>query len=219
MKHLKNSIGVLAVLMVLLPFASSCASQKALQDYKGEVRTLREERTQLKKENRGLRLQLDSYEVALADANSRLEAKPEPRDYPGLDALGVDYGTRGGNFVISLPSEITFPSGKADLTSKGKEALRVVAATLMGDHGGGEFWITGHTDNDPIRKSKWNSNRELSVFRAMAVLHYLVEESGVPDDQCVVAGHGEYMPLTPNDSATGKARNRRVEIVVRAPGN
>lgn len=219
MKHLKNSIGVIAVLMVLLPFASSCASRKALQDYQSEVRALREERTQLKKENRGLRLQLDNYEVALADANARLESAPEQREYPTLDELGVDYGLRGGNFVISLPSEITFPSGKADLTSNGKAALRAVASTLLADHGNGVFWIEGHTDNDPIKKSKWASNRELSMFRAMAVLHFLVEDTGILDDQCVVAGHGEYMPITENDSGAGKARNRRVEIVVHAPGN
>jgi chemotaxis protein MotB len=48
----------------------------------------------------------------------------------------------------------------------------------------------------------------------MAVLHFLVEECGVPDDQCVVAGHGQYEPIAANDSKSSKARNRRVEIVV-----
>ena len=50
--------------------------------------------------------------------------------------------------------------------------------------------------------------------RAMAVLHYLVENCGLSDDTCVVAGHGEYMPLAPNEDDASKARNRRVEIVV-----
>ena len=219
MNSVKNTIGILAGLMVLLPLASGCASKKALQDYQDEVRSLREEKTQLKKENRGLRLQLENYEVALADANSKASEAPQTMAYPKLDALGVDYGTRGGNFVISLPAEITFGSGKAELTSKGKEALRVVAKTLQADHGAGNYWIEGHSDNDPIKKSKWNSNRELSMFRALAVLHFLVEDTGIPDEQCVVAGHGEYMPLTPNDSAAGKARNRRVEIVVHTTGS
>ena len=54
----------------------------------------------------------------------------------------------------------------------------------------------------------------LSVARAMAVLHYLVESCGIPDDQCVVAGHGQYSPVAENSDNAGKARNRRVEIVV-----
>jgi chemotaxis protein MotB len=53
----------------------------------------------------------------------------------------------------------------------------------------------------------------------MAVLHYLVEETGVPDGQCVVAGWGEYRPVAANDTPTNKAKNRRVEIVVNQPGS
>lgn len=202
------------VTLAFLPLAFGCASQKVLQDYQDEVRALREERVQLKKENRGLRSQLDSYEMALADANAKLTEMPEVKDYAELDELGVDYGTRGGNFVISVPSEISFASGRADVTKQGKEALRVVARTLTGDYGGNVYWIEGHTDTDPIKKSKWGSNRELSWARAAAVHRFLVEECGVPDEQCVVAGHGEYRPIDSNDSKTGKARNRRVEIIV-----
>jgi len=194
--------------------SSGCASHKTLKNYQDEIRSLREERTGLKKENRSLHMQLDGYEVALADANAKVESIPEQKDYAALDELGIDYGTRDGNFVISVPAEVTFASGRADLTKKGKKALRVVANTLNTDYGDGEYWFEGHTDADPIKKSKWGSNRELSVARAMAVLHFLVEESGIPDEKCVVAGHGQYAPLASNDDKGGKARNRRVEIVV-----
>ena len=156
--------------------------------------------------------------MALFEASQKLQDVPDPGQYPDLDDAGLDWGMRGGNFVISVPAEITFASGKAELTSQGKEALAVAARTLQADFSDGVYWIEGHTDSDPIRKSKWNSNRELSVFRALAVLHYLVEDAGIPDDQCVVAGHGEYLPMTENDSDAGKARNRRVEIVVHAAG-
>ena len=194
--------------------ASGCASQKQLVEYQDEVRALREERTQLKKENRGLRMQNESYEVQLADASHKLSAVPDIPNYEELDALGIDYRTQGGNFVISIPSSITFGSGKAELTKEGKKALAVVARTLSADYADGSYWIEGHTDSDPIRKSKWRSNRELSSARAMAVLHSLVEDNGIEDAKCVVAGHGEYVPLAANDDKAGKARNRRVEIVV-----
>ena len=199
---------------LVLLLAGGCASPKTLKQYQDEVRSLREERTQLKKENRELRAKADSYEAALAEASKAVPATPPDTTYDELDALGVDHGYRDGNFYVSIPASITFGSGKAELTKQGREALKTVASTLMREHPDGEFWIEGHTDTDPIKKSGWDSNRDLSVARAMAVLHYLVEECDVADDSCVVAGHGQYEPLTANTDNTSKARNRRVEIVV-----
>lgn len=194
----------------LLLFLGSCASQKTLAQYQDEVRTLREERTQLKKENRDLRAQNEAYEVQMAEAAMKPAETAPISENPELDALGVDYGRdKYGNQYFSVSSDVTFASGKAELTSKGKEALKAVANNLKGQDQGARFWIEGHTDTDPIKKSSWESNRDLSVARAMAVLHYLVEDCDVSDDQCVVAGHGQYDPI--NDD---KARNRRVEIVV-----
>lgn len=203
-----------ALASTFLLFLGSCASQKTLQQYQDEVRTLREERTQLKKENRDLRAQNEAYETSLAEASARPVSVAPVADNPELDKLGIQYGNRGGNFYISIPSEVTFPSGKAELTKKGQEALQAVARTLLKEHKVGKYWIEGHTDSDPIKKSKWGSNRELSVERAMAVLHYLVESCDLPDEQCVVAGHGQYEPIAGNTDNAGKARNRRVEIVV-----
>jgi chemotaxis protein MotB len=205
-------------LLVILPFASGCASQKALKDYQEEVRSLREERTKLKKDNRALQMQIESYEVALAEANMRMESAPEAKTYSELDEQGIGYEQRGRNFVISVPAEISFASGRADLTKQGKDALHAVARTLAQDYGDGSYWIEGHTDADPIKKSGWTSNRELSVARAMAVLTFLVEECGITDDQCKVVGHGQYDPLDSNESKDGKAKNRRVEIVVHPLG-
>ena len=212
----KRTGRVLAGMLLMLPLTAGCVSQTKIQDYQNELRSLREERTQLKKENRGLRTQLEEAQSRLIEASSRPmeEAAPAAKDYAELEALGIDYGTRDGNFMISLPAEITFPSGSATLSKQGQQALSVVASTLAKDYPGATYWIEGHTDNDPIRKSKWESNRQLSVYRAMAVHAYLVEEAGFSDDQFVVAGHGEYLPIVANDSPAGKARNRRVEIVV-----
>ncbi len=211
----KKRILTLAALPLALWVAGGCASQQTLKQYQDEVRSLREERTQLKKENRELRAKADSYEAALAQATIKTPTVPEDKTYDDLDDLGVGYGTDAeGNFYISIPAAITFASGKAELTKQGKEALSTVANTLMRDHPDGRFWIEGHTDTDPIVKSSWDSNRELSVARAMAVLHFLVEDCNVPDDSCVVAGHGQYDPLASNGDNAGKARNRRVEIVV-----
>jgi chemotaxis protein MotB len=205
-----------ALASTLFLFLGSCASQKTLKQYQDEVRALREERTSLKKENRDLRSQNDANEVAMIEANTQPVAPAPVADNPMLDKVGVEYGTtREGNPYISIPaSDVNFASGKAELTSKGKETLKVVGRVLKEDHGGGRYWIEGHTDTDPIKKSNWDSNRDLSVARAMSVLHYLVEECDVPDEQCVIAGHGQYQPVSAGTDAGSKARNRRVEIVV-----
>jgi chemotaxis protein MotB len=203
-------------LPLLCLLAAGCASQKTVKEYQDELRALREERTQLKKENRDLRMQNESYEVQLAEANTRFEAPAPVPDNTELDEAGVDYGTDPfGNFYVSIPSSITFGSGKAELTKQGKEALQVVANTLKRDHMDGHYWIEGHTDTDPITKSKWGSNRELSSARAMAVLTFLVEDCEIPDEKCVIAGHGQYDPIADGTDNAAKARNRRVDIVVR----
>lgn len=212
-----NKLRTLRTALTALPllFFASCASQKTLKQYQDEVRTLREERTQLKKENRDLRSMNEQYETQLAEASMK-PATPAPiADNPELDGLGIEYGRdRFGNTVISIPAEVTFSSGKAEITKKGEEALRTVARVLLDDHANAKYWIEGHTDTDPIKKSKWESNRELSVARAMAVLSYLVEECNVPDGNCVVAGHGQYDPKAEGNDSGAKARNRRVDIIV-----
>jgi chemotaxis protein MotB len=145
----------------------------------------------------------------------QVQAKPQVIEaQPSLADLGIGYAYRDGVAVITIPSSITFASGKASLSSSGKAALREVAAVLARSHSGGTYSIEGHTDTDPISKSSFGTNRALSLERATAVLTHLVEECGIPDDQCVVVGHGQYRPIDSANTSAAKAKNRRVEIIV-----
>src|SRR6185436_8831829 len=119
----------------------------------------------------------------------------------------------------TMSSDVTFGSGKAELSKAGRSALGSVAKALASEYPEAEYWIEGHTDADPITKAKFGSNRELSLARAMSVLHYLVEDAGVPDQQCVIAGWGQYRPVVAGKTADAKAKNRRVEIVVHQAKN
>lgn len=210
------AVGVLVALATV-----GCVSPQVLRDKDNEIATLREERTRLKKELRDKDSELQALELALADAGRAqpIESAAPLGDFQELRDQGIDVSSRDGNLVISIPAEITFASGKAELSKQGREALTSVARRLSRDYGGHVYWVEGHTDTDPISKSKFESNRALSIARAMSVLHFLVEDCGIPDSQCVVAGHGEYQPLAANSSSSGKAKNRRVEIVVHAPGH
>ncbi len=202
--------------------ASACTSpeayRKAMNERDGEIAQLREERSQLKSDRLGLLQEIDDLGSQLRDANSQIDNHKEVLEassQPGLDNLGIDYRYRNGLAVITIPSSITFGSGKATLSKAGKNAMREVALVLKSRHGASIFSIEGHTDTDPIRKSKFKTNRSLSLERATAVLTYLVESCDISDEQCVVVGHGQNRPLNAAGTTADKALNRRVEIVVR----
>jgi len=198
---------------------SSKNYQTAMSEKDSEIRSLREERAALKAQIAKQQGDLDSAHGQAAEASSKAPEATETlgaseTKFPELDQMGISYGMRDGNMVISIPSSITFPSGQATLSSEGHKALKQVATTIKKQYPGAKYEIEGHTDTDPIKKSKFTSNRELSIARAMAVLTYLVEDCGIKDDQCVVAGFGQYDPVAKNDNDKDKAKNRRVEIVV-----
>jgi len=84
---------------------------------------------------------------------------------------------------------------------------------LRSKYSGRHIDVVGHTDTDPIKKSPWKDNWELSAERALTVIRYLIQR-GIPENQIRASGCGEARPIASNATAAGKARNRRVEIVV-----
>jgi chemotaxis protein MotB len=198
----------------------------AVQDRDREIAVLRGEKVELQEriellglEKQDLRAQVDQAGRRVAEPDAASAPSNEYITFPELDAAGVTYGSRGEHVVFSMPAEITFASGKATLTSSGQDALDKVAARLKSEFGAdARFYVEGHTDTDPIVKSSFESNRALSVARAMAVLDHLVAQCKVPDDRFVVVGHGQYEPVQPGATKEAKAKNRRVEIVVHKRG-
>jgi chemotaxis protein MotB len=79
--------------------------------------------------------------------------------------------------------------------------------------------IDGHTDNDPIVKSKhlWKSNHHLSAGRALSVLHYLVNKGHIEEKRIYIAGYGPNRPISSNNDKAGKMQNRRVEFLILSP--
>jgi len=120
---------------------------------------------------------------------------------------------------VNLESKVLFDSGRADLKGSGIDVLRKVGAQLAKIEGK-RIQIEGHTDDDPIGgklKEKYPTNWELSTSRALAVVHFLQDEVGMDSQKLSGAGYGEYQPTAENDTAAGKAANRRIEIVLLPP--
>lgn len=209
--------GLIALSSSLTSCISTRAHQTAIDEKEAEIRKLREQRAALNGQIQDLRATLDSTRGELANAGAPIEEAPpaaEERKFPELDQMGIEYGMKNGRMTISIPNSITFASGQATLSTEGRKAIQGVARLLEKQYPNANYWVEGHTDSDPIKKSKFDSNRNLSVERALAVQKFLVEECGIEDEDCVVAGHGQYDPVAPNDNDRNKAKNRRVEIVV-----
>jgi flagellar motor protein MotB len=129
---------------------------------------------------------------------------------PVVNIPGTEVVPDGDLVRIRIESSQLFNSGQATLRPEVEKTLDRVASALRSEYAGRLVGIEGHTDSDPITKSKWKSNHDLAVARATAVFQAL-KRRGVPEGQLFVAGYGPNRPLA---SANDKARNRRVEIVV-----
>ncbi len=119
--------------------------------------------------------------------------------------------------VMSLAETGFFPSGSAEMPAAALGALDAVAAGLA-EHGTGlELVIEGHTDNVPIHSARFASNWHLSTARATFVVARLIEQHHMDATLLSASGYGEHHPVASNDTAEGRGRNRRVDIVIRRP--
>ena len=115
--------------------------------------------------------------------------------------------------VITFVAEVLFGSGKAELRKESFPILDKVIRILKSEVPGNDIGIEGHTDNEPIKFSRWKTNWELSAQRALSVLYYL-EKEGINPLRLSAIGYGEYKSVAANDTPEGRQTNRRVEIVI-----
>lgn len=124
--------------------------------------------------------------------------------------MQVRMGDRG--LTISLSQSAFFPSGTDTLDPSAYPILRKVAAAIRGLPNAIRF--EGHTDSIPIRTPRFRSNWDLSAARAIAVMERMDEEEEIPRERIAVSGYADTAPVESNDSEDGRARNRRVDIVL-----
>jgi chemotaxis protein MotB len=217
--------GKLAALSVGMLLAAMSAA--GCQDHQKQIRDLNLKVQDLEAANGQLNSQIQSAE---ADYNAKLLAKDDQvrameyqlaernveieglkkqlnqQPTPSKSAEGWMAGTFGDS--VTLASDLLFQSGKAKLSDQGKKRLDQIVKDLKSSYNGMPVRVYGHTDSDPIRKSPWADNLELSANRAMAVTRYLVTK-GVNAKLVESIALGEHHP-----TGSEKSRNRRVEIVV-----
>lgn len=133
----------------------------------------------------------------------------------GVDsAVKVEYDAQGG-LRISLPSEILFGVGSADLSADARPILRDLSG-VMAELPEAFFEVEGHTDNLPTSgNTVFRDNHDLSYARADAVARYIQEQGRISFDQFIITGAGSGKPIAPNTTAEGRQANRRVELYIR----
>jgi chemotaxis protein MotB len=123
----------------------------------------------------------------------------------------VEVAFEEGRITLQLQDDVLFRSGRARLSSKGHgiiaDVVPVLAATQR------HISVEGHTDDRPIRSERFASNWELSAGRATEVVRYLIDQ-GVDRARLRAVGYADTRPLADNTTAAGRARNRRVSIVI-----
>lgn len=132
----------------------------------------------------------------------------------GFKDKGLTVEQRNGKIYVSLEAKLLFPSGSTVVNAEGKKALLDLAKVIK-DETDITVLVEGHTDTDPFNGSgAVKDNWDLSVMRATSVVRIMTEEGQVDEKLLTAAGRGEYIPVAPNDTPEGKAKNRRIEIIL-----
>ncbi len=147
----------------------------------------------------------DSLNMALTNKLTRSLSKSELQD--------VDVQVLKGVVYISLNDNMLYKSGSYEINDKAGETLSKIAKIIT-DYKDYEVLVEGNTDNVPISKPNIRNNWDLSCLRASSVVQALQTQYGVDPKRLSAAGRGEYNFLESNDTAEGRARNRRTQIII-----
>lgn len=112
---------------------------------------------------------------------------------------------------VEINASVLFAQAEAKLNAQSEAALRAVAQVLKKVDN--DIQVEGHTDNIPINNAMFPSNWELSAVRASSVVRLFID-SGVDEKRMVAMGHGANQPVDTNDTADGRLRNRRVQLMI-----
>lgn len=175
--------------------------------------------------------QLDREVLALKERNRILEDQLRHCSEGDLDTelyaqlnqvfsgTEVEVGRLGSKAVVVIPGELLFSPGSTRLREESAMVLDLLATALQ-IHADAHVWVIGHTDDSPLTgalQRRYGDNWGLSTARAHAFMKELVDRFGVAQERFTIAGRGPSEPLASNDTPEGRARNRRIVVVIGPP--
>ena len=172
----------------------------------------------LKKDLEASSTRLAELEKMMADKDAAMKKLKETltKSLKAFEGKGLTVTEKDGKVYVSMENKLLFESGSWTVGAEGKKAVDLVGKVL-GDNPDISVLIEGHTDNDKIMGTIGGgveNNWDLSTKRATAIVNILTANTKVKKENLTAAGRGEYAPLMSNETAEGKAKNRRIEIIL-----
>jgi chemotaxis protein MotB len=172
----------------------------------------------LKKDLEASSSRLADLEKMIADKEALMNKLKETlsKSLKAFEGKGLTVENRNGKVYVSMENKLLFESGSWTVGAEGKKAVKLVG-DVLGQNPDISVLIEGHTDNDKITGTIGGgveNNWDLSTKRATAIVNILSENKAIDKRNLTAAGRGEYAPLMSNETAEGKAKNRRIEIIL-----
>lgn len=176
--------------------------QKRLEKLQGDLASRSERIDELEKLINNKEEKMNNLRTTLSNALTNFEGK------------GLTVEQRDGKVYVSMENKLLFDSGSWNVGSEGKKAVQELAKVLAANEDIAVL-IEGHTDDDPYRGSgQLADNWDLSTKRASEVLRLILKNKEINPENLTAAGRGEFAPVASNDTRDGKAKNRRIEVIL-----
>lgn len=159
--------------------------------------------------------ELEAY-IAAKDASMKKLKETLSKSLNAFEGKGLTVHEKDGKVYVSMENKLLFGTGSWAVGTEGKSAV-VAVGKVLSDNPEISVLIEGHTDDDKILGNIGGgieNNWDLSTKRATAIVTILSENKGVKKENLTAAGRGEFAPLMSNDTQEGKAKNRRIEIIL-----
>lgn len=215
MRIVHRTLIVPVVTVVALSLMSGCTDYKKKYDYLNvEHQNLKGRYENLEGEKQDLANRVAQDQQTIDELQRQIGELNKPANTAtGFEGMDVAFDPTAGTITVTVANAILFDSGKATLKSTTSKELDQIVSVIKQKYASKDIDVVGHTDTDPIQKSSWKDNLELSAQRALSVSRYLIDH-GIAEKQVRAAGCGSARPVASNSTAAGKAKNRRVEVVV-----
>lgn len=173
----------------------------------------------------GLKKELDGKSSRVAELESKLAAQDKnlrnlkeslSKALFEFEGKGLTVEQKNGKVYVSMENKLLFPSGSWTVSSEGKNAVEQLASVLA-KNPEIAILIEGHTDNDKVLGNLGGgitNNWDLSTKRATAIVNILEQTPGIDKKNLTAAGRSEFAPVTSNGTTAGKAKNRRIEVIL-----
>ncbi|MDX1461584.1 MAG: OmpA family protein [Marinirhabdus sp.] len=189
---------------------------KQLEEKEKALAAEAERLKQLEKQLRSRSERVEELEgiIAAKDAKMRQLKDAISAALTNFEGNGLTVEQRDGKVYVSMENKLLFESGSWAVNARGRDAVNALG-NVLAENTEIAVLIEGHTDDVPYSgNGNITNNWDLSTKRATAIVNILTENSGIPKDNLTAAGRGEYAPIASNATAEGKAKNRRIEVVL-----